>query len=111
MYITYINHLDSILSVTLVISKETLHFQCERITRLQHYIGAVVVLILTVNHFSKDRMQNISSQTFREMYRHCQHILKYSRKEKQNLKNEKIHHKKEGNLTLEFLLEIKMLWC
>lgn len=105
MYITYINHLESILSVTLDLSKETLHFLCERITRLQHHIGAVVVLILTVNHFSRDGMQNVSSQTFREMYRHCQHILKQSRKEKK-FKNEKIHHEKKDNLSLEFLLEI-----
>lgn len=96
MYIIYINHLESILSVTLDISRETLHFICERIIRLQHHIGAVVVLILTVNHFNRDGMQNVSSQTFREMYRHCQHILKYSRKEKQNLKNEKIHHEKRA---------------
>lgn len=80
MFPMCINHLESILSVTLDISKEILHFLCEGIIRLQHHIGAVVVLILTVNHFNRDGMQNVSSQSFREMYRHCQHILRYSRK-------------------------------
>lgn len=83
----YINHLECILSATLDVSKETLHLLCERIIRLQLQIGVVNFLILTVNHFNRDGIQNVSNQTFREMYRHCHHILKYSRKKTKKIKN------------------------
>jgi len=78
----YVNHIESILSAMLDTSKETLHVLCERIFRLQLQIEAVNFFILTVNHFNRDGIQNVSSQTFREMYRHCHHILKDSRKSK-----------------------------
>lgn len=106
----YINHPESILSATLDIGKETLHFLCERIIRLQLQIGAVNFFILTVNHLNTDGIQNVSSQTFREMYRQFHHTPKYSRKKNpRKLKNEEIHNEKKDNLNLEFLLEIKSL--